>query len=113
MSPQRLSSKVAVLQESALSAVEAAADAVIGEDDADDHDEDQNDLDTNHDRAKFSFIIILLSYKKYLIDIFLLIEIYLPIVSIWAVDRISSIIHCNSIYVKYSIFYVNIKFSIS
>ena len=48
MSPQRLSSKVAVLQESALSAVEAAADAVIGEDDADDHHEDQNDLD-NHD----------------------------------------------------------------
>ena len=63
--------------------------------------------------AKFSFIIILLFYKKYLIDIFLLIEIYLPIVSILAVDRISSIIHCNSIYVKYSIFYVNIKFSIS
>ena len=48
MSPQRLSSKVAILQESALSAVEAAADAVIGEDDADDHHEDQNDLD-NHD----------------------------------------------------------------
>ena len=48
LSPQRLSSKVAVLQESALSAVEAAADAVIGEDDADDHHEDQNDLD-NHD----------------------------------------------------------------
>ena len=45
MSPQRLSSKVAVLQESALSAVEAAADAVIGEDDADDHHEGQNDLD--------------------------------------------------------------------
>ena len=63
--------------------------------------------------AKFSFIIILLFYKKYLIDIFLLIEIYLPIVSILAVDRFSSIIHCNSIYVKYSIFYVNIKFSIS
>ena len=50
MSPQRLSSKVAILQESALSAVEAAADAVIGEDDADDHHEDQNDLD-NHDSA--------------------------------------------------------------
>ena len=45
MSPQRLSSKVAVLQESALSAVEAAADAVIGEDDAYDHHEDQSDLD--------------------------------------------------------------------
>ena len=47
MSPQRLSSKVAVLQESALSAVEAAADAVIGEDDADDDHEDQNYLDNN------------------------------------------------------------------
>ena len=51
MSPQRLSSKVAILQESALSAVEAAADAVIGEDDADDHHEDKNDLD-NHDSDK-------------------------------------------------------------
>ena len=50
MSPQRLSSKVAILQESALSAVEAAADAVIGEDDADDHHEDQNDLD-NHEKS--------------------------------------------------------------
>ena len=48
---------------------------------------------TPENAAKFSFIIILLFYKKYLIDIFLLIEIYLPIVSILAVDRISSIIH--------------------
>ena len=54
--------------------------------------------------------------KRYFIDIFLLIEIYLLIVSILAVDRISSIIHWNSINLKYSIIlniYINIKFSIS
>ena len=51
MSPQRLSSKVAILQESALSAVEAAADAVIGEDDVDDDHEDQNYLD-NHENPQ-------------------------------------------------------------
>ena len=51
-----------------------------------------------------------------MIDIFLLIEIYLLIISILAVDRISSIIHWNSINMKYSIIlniYINIKFSIS